>query len=100
MIFERSWELGDALADWMLASVVLIVKKGKKENLRNYRPLSLTSVPGKAKGKIFLWGIEKHLKNNVVIHCVRGKSGSSNLWSFYDKADQGKPVDALFLDFN
>lgn len=98
MIFEWSWELGEVLADWMLAHVVPIVKKGKKENLRNYRLASLISVSGKVKGENFLWGIEKH--NNAVIHCARGKSGSSNLWSFYDKVDKGKPVDALFLDFS
>ena len=53
--------------------------------------------------------IEKHLKDNAVIGpsqhgFTRGKSCLTNLISFYDKvthrADQGKPVDVIFLDFS
>ncbi|KAJ7422027.1 RNA-directed DNA polymerase from mobile element jockey-like protein [Pitangus sulphuratus] len=108
MIFECSWESGEVPVDWKLANIVLIFKKGKKEDSRNYRPVSLTSVPGKVMEKIILEGIEKHLKDSVVTaHSqygfMRGKSCLSNLISFYDKvthlADQGKPVDVIFLDF-
>lgn len=42
---------------------VLIFKKGKKEGPGNYRPNSLTSVPG----KIVLGVIKKHLKDNADI---------------------------------
>ncbi|KAJ7422637.1 hypothetical protein WISP_37002 [Willisornis vidua] len=109
VIFEWSWESGDVPADWKLMKVVLIFKKSKKEDPGNYRPVSLTSVPGKVMEKIILGGIEKHLKYNTVIgysqhSFIRGKSCSSNLFSFYDKAthlaDLGKLVDVILLDIS
>ncbi|KAJ7419527.1 hypothetical protein WISP_53496 [Willisornis vidua] len=65
MIFERSLESGDIPADWKLANIVPIFKKGKKEDPENYRLASLTSVPGKVM-EIILGTIEKHLKDNTV----------------------------------
>ncbi|KAJ7415323.1 rna-directed dna polymerase from mobile element jockey-like [Willisornis vidua] len=88
---------------------VLIFKKGKKEGSRNYRLVSLTSVPGKVMEKIIQGIIEKHLKDNTVIghsqhSFMRGKSYLSNPISFYDKVthldDKGKPVNVIFLDFS
>ncbi|KAJ7425483.1 hypothetical protein BTVI_02763 [Pitangus sulphuratus] len=46
-------------ADWKVANIVLIFKKGKKQDNRNYRPVSLASVPGKVMEKIILGSIEK-----------------------------------------
>ncbi|KFW81931.1 hypothetical protein N305_01139, partial [Manacus vitellinus] len=66
MIFEQSWEYGEVPADQKLANVP-IFKKGKKEDPGNYRPINLTSVPGKVMEKIILGDTEKHLKNNAVI---------------------------------
>ncbi|KAJ7417533.1 hypothetical protein WISP_63915 [Willisornis vidua] len=66
MIFEHSWKSGEVPDDSKLANV-LIFKKGKKEDAGNYRPVSLTSVPGKVMEKIILRGIEKHLNDNAVI---------------------------------
>ncbi|GAB0205052.1 mitochondrial enolase superfamily member 1 [Grus japonensis] len=109
IIFQRSWESGEVPVDWKLANVVPIFKKGKKEDPGNYRPVSLTSVPGKIMEKIMLGVIKKHLKDNAVIgHSqhgfVRGRACLTNLVSFYDKVthlvDQGKPVDVIFLDFS
>ncbi|GAB0181631.1 mitochondrial enolase superfamily member 1 [Grus japonensis] len=109
IIFQRSWESGEVPVDWKLANVVPIFKKGKKEDPGNYRPVSLTSVPGKIMEKIMLGVIEKHVEDNAVIgHSqhgfVRGRACLTNLVSFYDKVthlvDQGKPVDVIFLDFS
>ncbi|KAJ7415843.1 hypothetical protein WISP_75817 [Willisornis vidua] len=96
----------NALLDMLLANRVDLVKK---EDPGIYRPVSLTSMPDKVIEKISLGGIEKHLKGNTVIghsqHVfIRGKSCLSNLISFYDQithlADQGKSVNAFFLDFS
>ncbi|KAJ7404352.1 hypothetical protein BTVI_72513 [Pitangus sulphuratus] len=108
MIFEQCWEYRVVPADWKLANVVPVFKKGKKDT-RNNRPVSLTSVTGEVMEKIILGGVEKHPKDKTVIGqsqhgFMRGKSCLSNLISFYDKVayllHQGKPVDIIFLDFN
>ena len=66
IIFQPSWESGEVPVDWKLANVVPIFKKGKKEDPGNYRPVSLTSVPGKIMEKIILEVIEAHLGDNAV----------------------------------
>ncbi|KAJ7402711.1 RNA-directed DNA polymerase from mobile element jockey-like protein [Pitangus sulphuratus] len=108
-LVRNDWESREIPGDWNLANVGLIFKKGKEEDCGNYRLVSLTSVPSKVMEKIVLESIEKHLKGNTVIgHSQhgfrRGKSCLPNLISFYDMvthlADQGKPVDVIFLDFS
>ncbi|GAB0180000.1 mitochondrial enolase superfamily member 1 [Grus japonensis] len=108
IIYQRSWESGEVPADWKLANVIPIYKKALREDPGNYRPVSLTSVPGKIL-KFILGTIERHLKNNAVIKhsqhgFTKGKSYLSNFLSFYDKVthlvDEGKVVDVVFLDFN
>ncbi|GAB0203286.1 mitochondrial enolase superfamily member 1 [Grus japonensis] len=47
IIYQQSWLTGEVPDDWRLASVMPIYKKGQKEDLGNYRPVSLTLVPGK-----------------------------------------------------
>ncbi|KAJ7402309.1 rna-directed dna polymerase from mobile element jockey-like [Pitangus sulphuratus] len=90
MIFEQLVESREVPADWKLANIVSIFKKGNKEDPRNYRPVSVTSVPGKVMEKIILAGIEKHLKDNTGIDCsqhrfMRGKHCLPNLISFCGK---------------
>ncbi|GAB0182329.1 mitochondrial enolase superfamily member 1 [Grus japonensis] len=67
IIFQWSWESGEVPIDWKLANILPIFKNGKKDDPGNYRPVSLTSVPGKIMEKIMLGVIEKHLKDNAVI---------------------------------
>ncbi|KAJ7405118.1 Melatonin receptor type 1A [Willisornis vidua] len=109
MIFEQSWESREVPANWKLVNIVPNFRKGKKEDRRNYRPASLTSVTGKVMKNIILESIEKHLKDNTVTgysqqDFMRGKSCLSSLISFYDKAtylaDQGNPVDVIFWGFS
>jgi len=47
IIFERSWKTGEVPKDRRKANVTPVFKKGKKEDPGNYRPVSLTSIPGK-----------------------------------------------------
>ncbi|TRZ07386.1 hypothetical protein HGM15179_019724 [Zosterops borbonicus] len=47
IIYRQSWLTGEGPDDWKMANVMPIHKKGRKEDPGNYRPVSLTSVPGK-----------------------------------------------------
>ncbi|CAM5094205.1 unnamed protein product [Eretmochelys imbricata] len=85
-----------------------IFKKGSIGDPGNYRPVSLTSVPGKV--------VETVIKNNIIRHIdehnvlrksqhgfSKGKSCLINLLEFFEgvnkHVDQGDPVDIVYLDF-
>jgi len=53
-IYQSSWLSGEVPEDWRLASVTPIYKKSCNKYLGNYRPVSLTSVPGKVMEQIIL----------------------------------------------
>uniref|UniRef100_A0A8B9TCW9 Reverse transcriptase domain-containing protein n=1 Tax=Anas platyrhynchos TaxID=8839 RepID=A0A8B9TCW9_ANAPL len=109
IIYQQSRLLGDVPVDWQLANMTSIYKKGWRTDLGNYRPVSLTSVPGKLMEQITLSVIMWHLQGNQVIRpsqhgFMKGRSCLMNLISFYDKVmclvDEGKAVDVVYLDFS
>ena len=66
-----------------------IYKKGRKEEPGNYRPVSLTSVPGKVMEEIVLREIIWHVRDNCGIRpsqhgFTKGKSCLTDLISFYN----------------
>jgi len=74
--------------DWRKANVTPIFKKGKKEDPGNYRPVSLTSIPGKVVEQLVLEVINKQVEERKVIRSsqhgfTKGKSCLTNLIAFY-----------------
>jgi len=86
-----------------------IYKKGQKEDPGNYKPVSLTLVPGNVMEQITLSAITRHVQDNQVIRpsqhgFIKGRSCLTELISFDDKVtrlvDEGKAVDVVCLDFS
>merc|ERR1711911_503815 len=83
-------------------------KKGSKDEPGNYRPISLTSVPGKILESIIADNITAHLESNNLIkdsqHGFRsGRSCLTNLLEFFHHMfstyDKSRAIDILYLDF-
>ena len=83
IIFERSWRTGEVPEDWRKAFVTPVFKKGKKEDPGNYRPVNLTSIPGKVMEQLILEVINKQVEEKKVIRSsqhgfTKGKSCLTN----------------------
>ena len=60
-IFKSSLESGQVPEDWRVANVTTLFKKGSREELGNYRPVSLTSLVGKVLETL----IEDQMRNHL-----------------------------------
>ncbi|CAM5117477.1 unnamed protein product [Eretmochelys imbricata] len=64
---------------------VPIYKKENEDNLGNYKPVSLTSVPGKIMEQIIKQSICKHLEDNKVISNIQHGFVKTNRTAFFDR---------------
>ncbi|KAM7181807.1 uncharacterized protein RBU57_000458 [Macrochelys suwanniensis] len=94
--------------DWKIANVTPIFKKGSRGDPGNYRPVSLTSVPGKLVETIVKNKIVRHIEEHKLLGksqhgFCKGKSCLTNLLEFFERVnkhvDKGDPVDIVYLDF-
>jgi len=86
-VYQFSQSTREILEDWRLASVTLIYKKGRKEDLRNNRTASLTSVSGQVMEQIILRKITWHVWDNGEIRprhhgFTKGRSCLTDLTSY------------------
>ncbi|XP_055565143.1 uncharacterized protein LOC102055566 isoform X1 [Falco cherrug] len=105
---ERSWRTGEVPEDWRKAGVTPVFKKGKK-GPGNCRPVSLTSIPGKAMEQLSLEVTLKHVKEKKLIRSsqrgfTKGSSCLTNLIAFCDGmtgwVDEARAVDVVSLDLS
>jgi len=109
IIYQQSWLKGEVPDEWRIPSVMPIYKKGWKEDPGNYRPVSLTSVPGKVMERFILSALTGHVKDNQGIRpsqhgFLKSRSCLTNLISFCNKVtrlvDDRRAVDVIYLDFS
>jgi len=94
---------------WRKANVTPIFKNGKKDDPGNYRPVILTSIPGKVMEQLILDVIIKQVEEKKVIRnsqhgFIKVKSCLTNLIAFYNGmtgwVDERRAVDVFYLDFS
>ena len=101
-MFNLSFKTGSIPAEWKLAHIVPIHKKGDKNNIENYRPISLTCIIP----KIF----EKSIRDALInyIHdsqhgFLPQKSCTTQLVPFSHDISLGlnekKLIDIIYFDF-
>ncbi|GAB0189068.1 mitochondrial enolase superfamily member 1 [Grus japonensis] len=82
IIFEKLWQSSEVPTDWKRGNITPIFKKRKKEDVGNYRPVSLTSVPGKIVEEILL---------EIMLWPTKYKE-------FTALVDKGRATDVIYLD--
>jgi len=107
-IFTVSLESGVAPDDMKVANVAPIYKAGEEFLSTNYRPISLTSVPGKVLEAVIKDRMVAHLEQEELIGgsqhgFLRRRSCVTNLLEFFNfvfrEHDVSRAVDIVYLDF-
>ena len=109
IIFKNSIFSGKFPSEWKKANVVPIYKKGNKQILKNYRPVSLLCVCGKIFERILYNKLYGFLTSNNLLSDKQSgfKSGDSCInqllaitHGIYRSLDQGFEVRGVFLDIS
>ena len=106
-IFNVSLSSGKLPSIWLKANVVPVYKKGDKQLVENYRPVSLLCICGKIMERAVFNIIFPHIKSQIY-HLqhgfVKGRSTVTQLLSVFHEIssvmDGSGQVDMLYLDFS
>lgn len=108
-IFRQSLCTGQLPRDWKVAKVIPIFKAGCKDQVENYRPISLTSISCKLLEHIIASHIYSHLESNDFFSSTqhgfrKGFSCDTQLLEFttdlQTNLDMNTQTDCAFLDFS
>lgn len=108
LIFQQSLQQGAVPVEWKTANVTPIFKKGNRNTVSNYRPVSLTSVICKLIETLIKRSLAEHLERHSLLNksqhgFLPKRSCLTNLLEFFDDItkilDEGDPVDVIYLDF-
>ena len=109
LLFKISYNTGSLPKEWKIANVVPIHKKGSKDDIKNYRPISLTSLVMKTFERILK--DELLIRTSHLLDCrqhgfLNFKSCTTNLVNFTDKLvmsindTQTLSTDVIYFDFS
>ena len=108
MVFAKSHATGLFPADWKLANVTPVFKKGSQNQPWNYRPISLTSVPCKLMENILKERMvqlfeAKHFFFDYQHGFTKDRSSLTNLLETLEPwtaaLDEGFGIDVIYLDY-
>ena len=109
LIFKSCLETGQFPSDWKKANVVPVFKKGDKQLLKNYRPISLLPIIGKIFERLlYNQMFEFFIRNDLISQNQSGfKPGDSCInqllaitHEIYKSFDACLDVRAVFLDIS
>ena len=109
MLFKQSLVERVVPKDWLRASITAIHKKGAKDIMSNYRPVSLTSVLCKIFESIIRESVIEHMVRNGLIaeeqhgfvpnrNCMTNLLTAVEDWS--SMIDKGMAFDLIYTDFS
>lgn len=108
-IFSRSLLEGRLPDIWKSSLVIPIFKKGHRYTPLNYRPISLTSVPGKCMERIICSQLSSYLEEHSLLSSEQfgfrvGRSTQEQLLLTYNfvskQIDEGYVTDLILIDFS
>ncbi len=108
ILYNRSLQMQEIPEDWRCADVISIFKKGRRTEVGNYRPVSLTSIPCKIMESLIRDAILRYANSQELMTkeqhgFTKGRSCLTNLLEALEdwtKAlDEGYGVDVVFLDY-
>ena len=108
MLFSRSLETNQIPEIWKCANISPIYKKGKKDDVNNYRPVSLTCILCKILESIIRDKVMEHftinkLFTNRQFGFLKGRSTVTQLLQILDDwteaLESGGRIDVIYTDF-
>ena len=109
LVFSSCMDSGILPTEWKMANVVPVYKKDDKQNVKNYRPVSLLPIFGKIFERLiykemYSFFIENNLISQNQSGFKQGESCINQLVSIthdiYKSLDQGYEVRSVFLDIS